>query len=54
VLDKDYFRVSDAEMREIRPILTVVGGNVVHDSGALGRRPDHDHHDHDRAGRGRE
>ena len=38
VLDKDYFRVSDAEMRNIRPILTVVDGKVVHDTGVLGRR----------------
>ena len=36
VLDKDYFSVSDAEMRTIRPIMTVVDGGVVHDSGALG------------------
>ncbi len=35
VLDKDYFSVSDAEMRNIRPIMTVVDGNVVHDTGAL-------------------
>ena len=35
VLDRDYFNVSDAEMRQTRPILTVVGGKVVHDSGEL-------------------
>jgi predicted amidohydrolase YtcJ len=35
VLDKDYFTVSDAEMRRIRPLLTVVDGQVVHDTGAL-------------------
>jgi predicted amidohydrolase YtcJ len=37
VLDRDYFTVSDAEMRRIRPILTVVAGKVVHDAGVLGR-----------------
>lgn len=36
VLDRDYFRVSDAEMRKTRSILTVVDGKVVHDTGALG------------------
>jgi predicted amidohydrolase YtcJ len=35
VLDRDYFTVSDADMRKIRPILTVVAGKVVHDSGVL-------------------
>ena len=36
VLDRDYFRVGDAEMRKTRPILTVVDGKVVHDAGLLG------------------
>ena len=36
VLDRDYFSVSDAEMRRTRSILTVVDGNVVHDTGELG------------------
>lgn len=31
VLDKDYFSVSDDEMRRIRPVLTVVNGEIVHD-----------------------
>jgi len=35
VLDRDYFRVSDAEVRRIRPNLTVVDGNIVHDTGAV-------------------
>jgi hypothetical protein len=35
VLDRDYFRVSDADMRGTRPILTVVDGKVVHDTGEL-------------------
>ena len=45
VLDKDYFGVSDAEMRTIRPILTVVDGKVVHDTGVLDDRGHH--HDDD-------
>ena len=35
VLDRDYFTVSDAAMRETRPILTVVDGTIVHDAGLL-------------------
>ena len=35
VLDKDYFRVSDAEIRKISSNLTVVDGNIVHDTGAF-------------------
>ena len=55
VLDKDYFRVSDAEMRAIRPILTVVDGKVVHDTGVLGggRDDDDDDDDDDGGGRGK-
>jgi predicted amidohydrolase YtcJ len=57
VLDKDYFTVPDAQMRAIKPILSVVAGKVVHDTGALrGRRDwdhDHDHcHDNDQHHRG--
>jgi predicted amidohydrolase YtcJ len=51
VLDRDYFRVSDADLRNIRPILTVVDGKVAHDTGALGRHKhddDDDDHDHRR------
>jgi predicted amidohydrolase YtcJ len=44
VLDRDYFQVSDADLRKIRPILTVVDGKVVHDTGVLGR---HKHDDDD-------
>lgn len=36
VLDKDYFTVSAAEMRTIRPVLTVIDGEVVHDTGVIG------------------
>jgi predicted amidohydrolase YtcJ len=35
VLDRDYFSVSDADMRKTRPILTVVGGKIVHDTGVM-------------------
>ncbi len=37
VLDKDYFTVSDEEMRRIRPVLTIVGGRIVHDTGEVAR-----------------
>jgi predicted amidohydrolase YtcJ len=40
VLDKDYFTVSADQMRLIKPIMTVIDGKVVHDTGAL------DHHGH--------
>jgi len=42
VLDRDYFSVSDADMRRTSPILTVVDGEVVHDTGALHRNRRHD------------
>ncbi|TDD67618.1 hypothetical protein E1262_18375 [Jiangella aurantiaca] len=35
VLDRDYFTVSDADLRRTLPVLTVVGGEIVHDTGAL-------------------
>jgi predicted amidohydrolase YtcJ len=35
VLDRDYRTVSDADLPWLQPILTVVGGQVVHDSGDL-------------------
>ncbi|MBW8906096.1 MAG: amidohydrolase family protein [Betaproteobacteria bacterium] len=35
VLDRDYFSVSDADMRRTRPVLTVVNGKVVHDTGVV-------------------
>jgi len=37
VLDRDYFSVSDADMRRTRPILTVVDGEIVHDTGEVRR-----------------
>jgi predicted amidohydrolase YtcJ len=35
VLDRDYFTVPDVEIKEIRSVLTIVAGRVVHDAGAL-------------------
>jgi predicted amidohydrolase YtcJ len=35
VLNKDYLAVTDDELKTIRPILTMVDGNVVHDAGEL-------------------
>ena len=35
VLNDDFFSVSDDQLRQIRSVLTVVGGRVVHDAGAL-------------------
>jgi hypothetical protein len=35
VLDRDYFSVSDADMRKTRPVLTVVGGKIVHSTGVV-------------------
>jgi predicted amidohydrolase YtcJ len=35
VLDRDYFSVSDTDMRRTQPILTVVDGNIVYDAGVL-------------------
>ncbi|KAI8945520.1 amidohydrolase family-domain-containing protein [Xylaria longipes] len=36
VLNKDYFAVPDEELKELRSILTVVGGSIVYDDGSLG------------------
>ncbi len=35
VLDRDYFTVPDVQIRQIRSVLTIVDGRVVHDAGAL-------------------
>ena len=35
VLDRDYFTVSDAAMRETRVVMSVVDGRIVHDTGAV-------------------
>jgi hypothetical protein len=35
VLDRDYFRVSDEDIPNLRSVLTVVDGQIVHDTGVL-------------------
>jgi hypothetical protein len=35
VLDRNYFDVSDADARRTLPVMTIVGGKVVHDTGAV-------------------
>jgi predicted amidohydrolase YtcJ len=35
ILNKDYFAVPDQEIKQIRSVLTIVDGKVVHDPGAL-------------------
>ncbi|MEM1385869.1 MAG: amidohydrolase, partial [Pseudomonadota bacterium] len=35
VLDRDYFAVTDAEIAKLKAELTVLGGEVVHGSGAF-------------------
>jgi predicted amidohydrolase YtcJ len=35
VLDRDYFAIPDAEIKQIRSVLTVVDGKIVHDAGVL-------------------
>jgi hypothetical protein len=35
VLNKDYFAVPDREIRDIRSVLTIVDGRIVHDAGEL-------------------
>jgi predicted amidohydrolase YtcJ len=35
VLDRDYFSVPVQDIRKVRPLLTVVDGDIVHDSGEL-------------------
>jgi len=38
VLNKDYFAVPDEELKQIRSVLTVVGGEIVHDTGEVAVR----------------
>lgn len=35
VLDRDFFTVPDAEIPRVRSVLTVIGGKVMHDAGAV-------------------
>jgi predicted amidohydrolase YtcJ len=60
VLDRDYFTVSDADVRKIRPVLTIVAGKVVHDTGVVHFERDddddrgHGHDDDDDRGHGKD
>ena len=45
VLDRDYFSVSDADMRKTSSILSVVDGKIVYDAGVLHRDRRHDDDD---------
>jgi len=47
VLDRDYFKVSDADMRKTSSVLTVVDGKIVHDTGALDHGQGDDDDDED-------
>ena len=38
VLDRDYLAVTDEQLKRIRPVMTLVSGRVVHDTGELDRR----------------
>jgi len=38
VLNSDYFAVPNEDLKKIRSVLTVVGGNVVYDGGVLDLR----------------
>ncbi|HZO01621.1 MAG TPA: amidohydrolase family protein [Burkholderiales bacterium] len=35
VLDRDYFTVPNDQLKRIRSLMTIVGGNIVHDAGVL-------------------
>jgi len=35
VLSDNYFEVPDAQVRQIRSVMTVVDGKIVHDAGVL-------------------
>jgi predicted amidohydrolase YtcJ len=38
VLDRDYLSVPAEEIRDIRPVMTIVGGRIVHDVRSIGSR----------------
>jgi predicted amidohydrolase YtcJ len=38
VLNDDYFRVPDEDLKQLRSVLTVVNGRIVHDSGVVSGR----------------
>ena len=35
VLDRDFFTIPDAEIPRVRSVLTIIGGQIMHDSGAV-------------------
>ena len=35
VLDRDYFTVAEDEIKSVSAVLTIMGGRVVHDAGAI-------------------
>ena len=35
VLDRDYFTVPDVQIKQIKSLMTIVNGTVVHDAGAI-------------------
>lgn len=51
VLNRDYFSVPDEGIKSIRPVLTMVGGAVVHERGEFGPLPRRDTNGRDAAGR---
>src|SRR5262245_13726686 len=53
VLDRDYFSIPATDIPRVRSILTVIGGKIAHDAGALRKhRHDDDDRDDHRHGRG--
>jgi hypothetical protein len=51
VLNQDYFTVPDEQLKRINSVLTVVGGDIVHDAKVLRVEREDDDDDDDR-GRG--
>ena len=45
VLDRDYFSVPNDELKRIRSVMTIVGGNIVHDAKVLRVERDRDDDD---------
>jgi predicted amidohydrolase YtcJ len=44
VLDRDFFKVPDEQIKQIRSVLTVIGGEIKYDAGVLGKHK-HDNDD---------
>jgi predicted amidohydrolase YtcJ len=43
VLDRDFFKIPEDQITHVRSVLTVIGGKIVHNSGALRvHKRDHD------------